>query len=77
MPSEGFRRHRGSKRRQPETDKPPFPGITALSEKMEKPGRKTLPPTPTPQPKKHPDSTVRRLPRKPQVRQQKKRFVVV
>ncbi|EEZ75844.1 hypothetical protein NEILACOT_04096 [Neisseria lactamica ATCC 23970] len=31
MPSEGFRRHRGSKRRQPETDKPPFPGITALS----------------------------------------------
>ncbi|HEZ3565603.1 TPA: histidinol phosphate phosphatase [Neisseria meningitidis] len=37
MPSEGFRRHRGSKRRRSETDKPPFPGITALSEKMEKP----------------------------------------
>ncbi|OOG98963.1 hypothetical protein B1A91_01115 [Neisseria meningitidis] len=40
MPSEGFRRHRGSKRRQPETDKPPFPGITALSVKMEKPAGK-------------------------------------
>ncbi|RNK08507.1 histidinol phosphate phosphatase [Neisseria meningitidis] len=45
MPSEGFRRHRGPKRRQPETDKPPFPGITALSEKMEKPAGKPCRPS--------------------------------
>ncbi|WP_301818171.1 histidinol phosphate phosphatase [Neisseria maigaei] len=34
MPSERFRRHRGSKRRQPETDKPPFPGTRLCREEQ-------------------------------------------
>ncbi|WP_254654871.1 histidinol phosphate phosphatase [Neisseria meningitidis] len=42
MPSERFRRHRSPKRRRSETGKPPFPGITALSVKMEKPRPENL-----------------------------------
>ncbi|XBT90427.1 hypothetical protein AAIB25_02645 [Neisseria gonorrhoeae] len=59
MPSEGFRRHRGPNG---QTAIPRHHGFVVRNRET---GRKTLPPAPTPQPTKHPDSPARRLLRKP------------
>ncbi|EPH8577468.1 hypothetical protein WJ071_000672 [Neisseria gonorrhoeae] len=59
MPSEGFRRHRGPKRANRHSR---HHGFVVRNRET---GRKTLPPAPTPQPTKHPDSPARRLLRKP------------